>query len=457
MNGRDGDNMHLQVLDESTRFDCGSCTACCDQPWRTMIEADKAQALDSHDFSAYPQLAGKKFYHQPNDGRKGFYDLAKGEGTRCLFLDTDGLCIIHKEMGPAAKPHMCRQFPYLPARTWVEDRVSVNFGCPSVQSSRGRKLTEQAGDIAVLVPVTQRAPRPDAPVMFDLRLKLTQRENEALMNRAMALFDDRRAEDIWTPFAELLSLLAGVQTYKTASGSLFTESLELIRLLDAGEPLPESPAVQYVESYANPSAAPMPSRVLLAATLYPDTLPVDAAGGLSFFKRLLLMPKLFSLATLSGTYASRLLGRNVSISKVLRHEVAREMDAKVTGLLMRYFHARCWQRMIAGTRLPIIGGFHQHIHDLNAILFLARAEAAAKNESRLSYDLIRAALTRVEFHLANQPRLYDQVLKGWLRANLCDLGLASKSLRLMAPSGPELVEGPGTTVKDSAALRNHLV
>jgi len=112
--------MRLQVVDDAVRFSCGSCTACCDQPWRTMIEASKAQALDEHDFNAYPQLAGKEFYHkskaqrnprhgQPDTNRpEPLYPLAKGEGTRCLFLDSDGLCIIHKELGPEAKPNMCR-------------------------------------------------------------------------------------------------------------------------------------------------------------------------------------------------------------------------------------------------------------------------------------------------------------------------------------------------------------
>src|SRR5262245_22506636 len=105
------------ILDDSGRFSCGSCTQCCDQPWRTVIEADKAAALDRHDWTKYPQLAGHRFYHAPADGQPGMLDLAKGEGTKCIFLDIDKRCIIHKELGAAAKPAMCRQFPYLPSVT----------------------------------------------------------------------------------------------------------------------------------------------------------------------------------------------------------------------------------------------------------------------------------------------------------------------------------------------------
>jgi hypothetical protein len=155
------------------------------------------------------------------------------------------------------------------------------------------------------------------------------------------------------------------------------------------------------------------------------------------------IPKLLTLATLSGGYASRLLGRNVSITQVLTHEVDAELDSDATALLLRYYRSRFWQRMIMVTKLPIVGGVHQHICDLNAILFLARAEAAAQDRRRLSADLIRQALTRVEFHLANQVRLYDHTLKGWFASQLCDIEMAAQSLRLMAlRRAPEPAERP---------------
>lgn len=427
--------MRLQMLDTTARFSCGQCTACCDQPWRTLIEAEKTSALDAHDFGAYPQLAGKRFYRAPADGRKGFFELAKGEGTRCIFLDADGLCIIHKELGPQAKPNMCLQFPFLPARTWQEDRVSVNYGCSSVQQRTGRSLSEQALDIAAVVPVSNRPARPDAPVPLDAGLRLTRDESDALFDRAIDCFDDRHAEEIWTPFAGLLATLTSVQASKRNAGT-HESSGDLIERLRSDAPLPGAEAAAEIRGFVNPAAAPMPARFLFAATLYPDTMPADVAAGLGFWKRLALIPRLLNLATLSGGYASRLLGRNVSIGAVLAHPVEETMDPGATALLLRYYRSRLWQRMIAGTRLPIVGGIHQHIHDLNAILFLARAEAAAEGVSRLGEDLISTALRRVEFHLANQVRLHERILRGWLRTQLCDLGLAGQSLRLMSLKRP---------------------
>ena len=151
--------MRLQVLDPQAKFACGSCTFCCDQPWHTYIEKDKAEALDLADFGDFPQLAGKTFYHKSAQADDGTYILAKGEGTRCLFLDTDGLCIIHKKLGAEAKPSMCRLFPYLPSATHVDDRISVNFGCPSVQNRKGPELCDQRGEIEAVIPPARQSPQ----------------------------------------------------------------------------------------------------------------------------------------------------------------------------------------------------------------------------------------------------------------------------------------------------------
>jgi len=473
--------MRLQVIDPGAKFACHSCGACCDQPWRTVIEAVRAHALDRHDWSSYPQLAGRSFYHAPADGREGFYDLAKIEGTRCVFLDTDGLCIIHKELGPAAKPAMCQQFPFLSARTWVDERVSVNFGCPSVQQNIGEPIAGQAEAIARLVPTSGREAKPDALVALAGNTMMTLRQADALINQLIAAFDDTRPGDIWARFAECLSLAvesahsgaltpadeqsaspvneqgvapakgqgvspANEQGIPPVNGQrvapansrckcdpviivTFTDrparSLTLPLTRRADRPL-------VIVPFEDARKAPLGVRMLFAATLHPDTVPPDVTGRMKIGRRLAMIPRLMSLAQLNGGYASRLLGRNISIDAVMRHEVSPELDEEATRLLLRYFRSRIWQRMLVGTRLSIVAGLHQHIHDLNAILFFARAEAMEGGRRELSGELIRRALTRVEFHLANQPRLHEQVLKGWLRSQLDSASLACQSLRLMA-------------------------
>jgi Fe-S-cluster containining protein len=424
--------MQLPVVDPSARFSCGSCTACCNQPWRTVIEEEKAVALNRHDFSAYPSLQGRKFYQRAADGRPGYFDLAKGEGNMCLFLDTDGLCIIHKELGAAAKPDMCLQFPYLPSRTWTEHRVSVNFGCPSVQSQRGTALTQQLDDIRQATRLSDRPFRGSGVrVPLDTTTTVSHDEFEAIIEQAMMIFDDARPADVWSRFAELTGLLIGVRDYERSSAE--GGGPGLMAFLDDRMRGSIAPSTKGAVGFEDATAAPMPVRMLFAATLFPDTLPATSSGRVGLFRRLTLLPKLMSLARLSGGYASRIMGRNISIDAVVARSVDGSMDDAATTLLLRYFRSRFWQRIIVGTRLPIIAGIHQHILDLNAIVFIARAEAQARGDHRLSEAHVRKALTGVEFHLANQTRMYEQTLKGWLRTQLCDASLALQSLRLMAP------------------------
>ncbi|HKQ49072.1 MAG TPA: YkgJ family cysteine cluster protein [Phycisphaerae bacterium] len=422
--------MQLPLLQTNDRFSCGSCTHCCDQPWRTMIEADKAKALHAHDFSKYPQLAGRQFYSPAADGRDGFYDLAKGEGTRCLFLDADGLCIIHKELGAEAKPAMCRQFPFLPSRTWTDDRLAMNFGCPSVQANQGEPLTRQSADIASILPASSKPHKgAGAGIPFDTASTLTHEEYDAVCDHALTLFDEARAADIWTRFAELLSTLAALQEglRKSPNGVIDDRSVSKI-MTDASA----APSSIRVEAFASPPAAPMAARMLFAATLHPDTLSAGQTGRDGLFLRMSRIPRLMALAQLSGAYASRVLARNVAIDDVLAHPVRSELEPAATRLLARYFRSRFWARLLVGTRLPIVAGVHQHIHDFNAIVFLARAEAHHRGQTLLSEPLIREALARVEFHIANQSRLYEQTMRGWLKSRLCDVRLAQKSLGLMA-------------------------
>jgi Fe-S-cluster containining protein len=432
--------MRLRVLDQSTHFSCGSCTKCCDQPWGTLIEADKAAAIEQHSFSAHPQLAGRRLYSKPKGTPEGYFVLAKGEGTRCLFLDHDGLCIIHKEMGPAAKPHGCLKFPYIEARNPRDIRISVDFGCPAVQADRGKLLDQQLEDIDAVIPHSDRPANADALIPLDPEVQLNQPEADALFDRLIAIFADDADGDIWERFAMALTVIVGTHRFKKTP-SADDSNDTLINLLRSGEPLPDQPNQPDTCAFATPAAAPSPARMLFAATLFRDTCPADTPISLSLWKRLTLTPKLMSLARLNGAYASRLLGRNLNITQVMQHPVNEQIDPAGEALLLRYYRSRLWQRYLCGTRMSISAGLHQHIHDLSAIIFVARAQAQHEGKHRLDLELIRYGLNRVEFILANQPRLFDEErMVAWLKAQMESPAVAAQSLRLMSlRKAPELV------------------
>jgi len=427
--------VRLQVIDPQARFTCGGCTRCCTQPYAVIMEEAKAQALLKHDFSAYPQLAGQTLFTNSKDAPAGYVVLPKQAGTtRCLFLADDGLCLIHKEMGADAKPRNCLKYPFHISPTYVDDRVSLDFGCPNVQNPAGRPLSAQGTDVVSICPPSKIPVYRDARVDFCAGAQLPHAEFELLLDRCEQAMMAENGESIWQRFARILRLLQGVQTELRERPAVLAEWLtsQARALSDEAmaAPLP----------YRNPAAAPSPVRMMFAATLLRDVLPVDAMLNLSLWRRVRLLPKLMSLAKLTGRYESKFLGREIDIDAMLRHPLEPDLEPAATALLQRYYRTRIWQRFIVGTRLSIVAGFHQHIQDLNAVLFLARALAHHQQTSRLTESQVAEGLSRVEFNIANQPRVFDQKSLTWFTGQLDNPSLALESLRLMALGQPALGE-----------------
>jgi Fe-S-cluster containining protein len=418
----------LKVFDPRGRFACASCAQCCSQPWVTLIETGKAEALDGHDWSAYPQLHDRELYRKDRNVADGVRVLSKGEGTKCLFLDHDGLCIIHKELGPAAKPASCLQFPYLVTHTPVADRVSVNFACPTAQRAEGPTLEEQREELEAMLAFPDTPPDPDARVPLTLGVDLTLAEADMLYGRIDEILGsegDAADADIWARFGNILRLLSATAERAGNDRDGLLDWLQL-RQLPA-----DSLGISTITRYDAPSAAPSPVRLLFAATLLRDILPPDATIQMGLLRRLTMMPRLASIAKFSGTYESRLLGYRVAPADVMAHPVGDELDPEPQELLVRYFRTRYWQHSLAGTRLSITAGTHQHIQDLNAIVFLARAIALHRGENRLSGRIVGESLSGIEFAVSNQARAFDQNIMGWFEAQLEEPAIAAQSLRLM--------------------------
>ena len=429
--------MRLQVIDPEANFSCGGCTNCCTQPYAVIVEEEKAAALEQHDFSAWPQLEGQQLYSKSKDAPKGYHVLGKQPGsTRCLFLAEDGLCIIHKELGADAKPYPCLRFPYHVSASFTEDRVSLDFGCPTVQKNEGVALTAQKDDPG-FVSVTDVDVFSEAKVALNETTRLSLQEYDALMGRLESIFAAPGEQSIWSRFADSLSLVEQVEHEKQTADSDLAETLR------AGAPAIDGLTVPTVEPYASHPAADSPVRMLFASTLMRDVLSPDVTLNLSMFKRMLLLPKLMPLAKMTGRYDSKLLGYEIDFDVVLNHPLESGIDPLASFLLARYFRTRLWQRFFVGTRLSIAAGLHQHILDFNALLFLARAMACHEGADRLSQSLISRALSHVELNIANQPRLFSQKELGWFTGQMDSLDLARQSLRLMAlPADTQVSEPP---------------
>lgn len=416
--------MRLKVIDPELRFTCSGCASCCIQPWYVAVEPEKLPVLEQVDWAAeFPHFAGgKELYRTFTLDGKTIFELAKVEGNRCVFLDHDNLCMIHKKLGYEAKPEVCKQFPFLPARAWDADYISASFGCPAIQNGHGELMTDQAEAIAAVVPLTQRPADHEACVLLTTTISVSQETARALLGLLGQVFAGSDADDtIIKRFARALAILKRAVT---------TAPDDLLQAIRSGDLLWQV-EVPPVEPFPSAAVAPMASRFLFAATLFQDTLPAHGPRTVGLLGRLTMVPKLMSLATMRGGYASRLLQQNVNMAEVADCSADSRMTPEATALLGRYLRARMWQQFPAGTQLPIAGAIHQHILDIAAVVFYARAIAGPDHRAVLDRAVIARGLGLVELHLANQKRIYQQILKGWQRQTLESLDLAWASLRMI--------------------------
>jgi len=118
------------TVDPSLRFGCVGCTACC-RGW--LVQLDQ-RFLERFDEAALRQAAPPLppdlplFVREPGSGPDAPVYLAQRE-RRCVMLEADGGCRIHRVLGLAAKPETCRQYPLLYLRQPTGGRIALRCSC----------------------------------------------------------------------------------------------------------------------------------------------------------------------------------------------------------------------------------------------------------------------------------------------------------------------------------------
>ncbi|HVO41397.1 MAG TPA: hypothetical protein VMT34_02185, partial [Aggregatilineales bacterium] len=115
------------IVSASARHACRRCTSSC-RNYDVMLSAVEAQRLSLN-------LWRTLLYNVPDDvplvthdSATGGYSLNKIQG-RCVFLDCDDLCVIHKSSGIEAKPIVCQLFPLHTIASPAGIHISLNTGC----------------------------------------------------------------------------------------------------------------------------------------------------------------------------------------------------------------------------------------------------------------------------------------------------------------------------------------
>ncbi|MEW5766732.1 MAG: flagellin lysine-N-methylase [bacterium] len=111
------------------RVQCQCCGDCCRLGAIPLDENSLARLkarLEGNPLIPYPP-----FTTLEDERGKEVQVLNRVEG-HCVFLDQNNLCLIHKGLGPEAKPRICQEFPRGAVFTPKGVFLTVSFACPAV-------------------------------------------------------------------------------------------------------------------------------------------------------------------------------------------------------------------------------------------------------------------------------------------------------------------------------------
>ena len=134
----------IRLLPIAEAWDCHGCGRCCRGTIIRLNEGDQARLRDQH-WEQHPDFCGQKIIVR-HRLRQPQYSLAKRKDGRCIFLEADGLCRIHREFGLAAKPLVCQMFPFQLVPLDDHAALTLRRFCPSAAANQGRNIAEYLDD-----------------------------------------------------------------------------------------------------------------------------------------------------------------------------------------------------------------------------------------------------------------------------------------------------------------------
>ncbi len=137
------------LIPQDLRFECTCCGSCCcgvnvspvTKDILAGLEGERCQALASN-----PRCQGEIFVSLTTDEASGEVVMCPSRNGRCIFVDADGLCDIHRRFGEHAKPHICRTFPFMFTLTPDGIEVSLQTECRDLpRAMQGTRLVDCEG------------------------------------------------------------------------------------------------------------------------------------------------------------------------------------------------------------------------------------------------------------------------------------------------------------------------
>jgi len=132
---------------EGSHFSCHSCTKCCSEKHLLgpVSRAERDAILEEfRNQNNLTYASPANFIPLSGHGDDAEMFLLRAHDGHCVFLQTDGKCRIHKELGEELKPAVCRLFPFRGVRTPNGWDMGMSLSCPTVALGQGPDPSEEA-------------------------------------------------------------------------------------------------------------------------------------------------------------------------------------------------------------------------------------------------------------------------------------------------------------------------
>ena len=273
--------MHRLIFSvpEGQRYSCSQCGWCC-RWWRIEVEPEDRDRILAHDWAVEsPRLKGVQLFEEQQlpSGQGPVIQTAQLDG-QCVFLEGDGLCLIHKVLGLEAKPAVCQGFPLVLGRTTDGVLVGGNYACPSLVRNEGEPFCRQEGFVLELLERWEAGSADDGPAGRDAMI-----DTEPLL--------DGKTRMVWRAYGELEGSLLEILGRRespvsarlvAAHGLLSASALhwlgrEMVEEPEAREWLGEWRAEGYERAFDRTRRVPRVPPMRLRAVLAPLIADVESA------------------------------------------------------------------------------------------------------------------------------------------------------------------------------------
>ena len=116
-------------------YECTNCGKCCGDHWALRIDPQTLEDMQQNWKVQTPKMDHPQDFYERRESTTHKGDpqhVFKCKEGKCVFLDEENLCIMHREWGFDRKASNCKQYPFTFTKAPDGIRVGLLFSCEGV-------------------------------------------------------------------------------------------------------------------------------------------------------------------------------------------------------------------------------------------------------------------------------------------------------------------------------------